>query len=235
MRKVELKDPNQNPWYILMTLHGEQEGDGVNGKLHENNRNLWNAWACQGMPLEKRQAIAAIIRVDLEATVWTDVVAKEVAARFRKEWCRRNGPSDIVPEIPHPSKMAQMDRLHFKHRLLAKQMVFHTSFFQGSHFERGAEFASTYFSQLAHFNWVVFDVAANFEGANFNADLIVLNATFHCSANFLSARMERNANFDGTSFLNPLFSAMQNFNELRLLKKDLFQTGAHSEDAYSRV
>ncbi|WP_106743637.1 hypothetical protein [Yoonia maritima] len=36
------KDPNQNPWYILMTLHGEQMGETIDWELHEKNRTSWN-------------------------------------------------------------------------------------------------------------------------------------------------------------------------------------------------
>jgi hypothetical protein len=29
MTETTLKDRNQNPWYLLMTLHGEQEGGSL--------------------------------------------------------------------------------------------------------------------------------------------------------------------------------------------------------------
>ena len=40
-----LKPANENPWYVLMTLHGEQEGEEIDWELHERNRATWNAWA----------------------------------------------------------------------------------------------------------------------------------------------------------------------------------------------
>jgi len=40
-----LRPANENPWYILMTLYGEQEGEEIDWELHEKNRRAWNAWA----------------------------------------------------------------------------------------------------------------------------------------------------------------------------------------------
>jgi len=39
-----LKPANENPWYVLMTLYGEQEGEEIDWNLHEKNRRAWNAW-----------------------------------------------------------------------------------------------------------------------------------------------------------------------------------------------
>jgi hypothetical protein len=56
--KRVLKPANENPWYVLMTLYGEQDGEEIDGELHEKNRAAWNAWACQGMTEEERQEAA---------------------------------------------------------------------------------------------------------------------------------------------------------------------------------
>ena len=34
----KLTPANQNPWYVLMTLYGEQEGEAVVLQLDEDNR-----------------------------------------------------------------------------------------------------------------------------------------------------------------------------------------------------
>ena len=36
-----LPDANTNPWYVLMTLYGEQEGKRVDNALHAKNRAVW--------------------------------------------------------------------------------------------------------------------------------------------------------------------------------------------------
>ena len=40
----DLKPANENPWYILMTLYGEQDEDDIDD-LHEKNHRAWNAWS----------------------------------------------------------------------------------------------------------------------------------------------------------------------------------------------
>ena len=52
--QVALTPANENPWYVLMTLYGEQTGEEVDWELHERNLAAWNAWACQGMSDEER-------------------------------------------------------------------------------------------------------------------------------------------------------------------------------------
>tara|TARA_R110002167_G_scaffold100794_7_gene262957 strand:+ start:21426 stop:23012 length:1587 start_codon:yes stop_codon:yes gene_type:complete len=37
-----LPDANTNPWYVLMTLYGEQEGEEVDVEVFKENRNVWN-------------------------------------------------------------------------------------------------------------------------------------------------------------------------------------------------
>jgi hypothetical protein len=41
-----LKDASQNPWYVLMTVAGEQVGIGLDfdKELHARNRRYFNGW-----------------------------------------------------------------------------------------------------------------------------------------------------------------------------------------------
>ena len=45
----DLRPANENPWYVLATVYGEQERGGVNVTLHSQNRGIWNRWMCKGM------------------------------------------------------------------------------------------------------------------------------------------------------------------------------------------
>ena len=56
-----LRPANENPWYILMTLYGEQEGEEIDRELHEKNRRAWNAWAGQNLPTEKMWEVARLV------------------------------------------------------------------------------------------------------------------------------------------------------------------------------
>jgi len=67
---MNMKPANENPWYILMTLYGEQEGDEIDRELHKKNRAVWNAWSCQNLTDEERAKLEAD-RVELpEVGAW---------------------------------------------------------------------------------------------------------------------------------------------------------------------
>ncbi len=60
----QLKPANENPWYVLMTLFGEQDGDEIDWDLHEKNMEVWNAWACQDMEAARRRELADKLELD---------------------------------------------------------------------------------------------------------------------------------------------------------------------------
>lgn len=41
---ADLTPANQNPWYVLMTLYGEQEGEGGDVEIFKENRHAWNTF-----------------------------------------------------------------------------------------------------------------------------------------------------------------------------------------------
>ena len=55
----DLKPANENPWYILMTLYGEQEGETIDLLLHDKNRRAWQQWSsCVFEPAEPVSSIS---------------------------------------------------------------------------------------------------------------------------------------------------------------------------------
>ena len=60
-----LRPANENPWYILMTLYGEQKGEEVDRELHEKNRRAWNAWSGHALNAEEREAAAKSSEIDM--------------------------------------------------------------------------------------------------------------------------------------------------------------------------
>ena len=47
----------QNPWYVLATIAGEQSGEGIDFDLVLKNRAYWNAWAGQHLSAEYKAEI----------------------------------------------------------------------------------------------------------------------------------------------------------------------------------
>jgi len=57
-----LTPANQNPWYVLMTLYGEQDGKEIDWVLHEKNRCAWSAWAGKDLETEQRDFLSQALR-----------------------------------------------------------------------------------------------------------------------------------------------------------------------------
>jgi hypothetical protein len=94
-----LTPANQNPWYVLMTLYGEQEGEEVDWDLHEKNRQAWNAWACQGMTEEERRKAAEETgKTFEEMSAWPNI-GEEIVKLYRNEVVKRRGKDRCI--CPH--------------------------------------------------------------------------------------------------------------------------------------
>jgi len=87
---VGLRLANKNPWYILMTLYGEQEGEEIDWALHEENRRAWNAWSGQALSAEEREGAAKSSKIEVtELEAWEDL-SEDIKTRFKAEYQRRN-------------------------------------------------------------------------------------------------------------------------------------------------
>ena len=49
LEKTELTPANDNPWYWLATVYGEQIGQGLDDELAKKNRIAWNRWVAAAM------------------------------------------------------------------------------------------------------------------------------------------------------------------------------------------
>ena len=54
-----LKPAQENPWYVLATVHGEQELNNPPSSYSvAENRRIWNGWACQDLSDDEREKLA---------------------------------------------------------------------------------------------------------------------------------------------------------------------------------
>ena len=89
--ELALTPANANPWYVLMTLYGEQDGAEVDSALHQKNRAAWNAWSCQAMADAARAAAAVTSGVTVAELADWPARQAEVADLHKAEMLRRNG------------------------------------------------------------------------------------------------------------------------------------------------
>ena len=75
----------QNPWYVLATIAGEQRSKGIDFNLARKNRAYWNAWAGQHLSAEDKAEIKIPRGGPLfkDTPEWSEVEA-EVTEAFTK-------------------------------------------------------------------------------------------------------------------------------------------------------
>jgi hypothetical protein len=133
-----LKPANQNPWYVLMTLYGEQDGEEIDWDLHKKNRAAWNAWSCQAMSDEERAKAALTSKVLVqELSAWPEV-KEQVARLHRAVWEQRNGAKVPYPGLPDAGATVNLRGVTFQHRFITDRAVFvGLVFFRDATFSRG--------------------------------------------------------------------------------------------------
>ncbi|WP_353339703.1 pentapeptide repeat-containing protein [Pelagimonas sp. KU-00592-HH] len=87
---TDLKPANENPWYVLMTLYGEQT-DFFDRGLHEANRRAWNAWVGKHLSDVEKNAAAKTCRIE---------VAELCAADEDDRWLKKLWHKAIRERLP---------------------------------------------------------------------------------------------------------------------------------------
>ena len=160
---AERTPANHNPWYILMTLYGEQEEKWVNGILHAKNRAAWNAWACQAMTPDARIEVAKKAGVDLAEVQGWDGKRDEIAKLHEKVWVARNGKDLTYPGLPDVADAVNVREIAFSNTVALGGAIFSgIAYFYSAHFSGKALFYYAQFSGFAKFQKATF-VAGNEE------------------------------------------------------------------------
>jgi len=202
----ELKAANDNPWYCLATLRGEQPTDRFDLELAEKNRLAFQQWFGD-IPEGQRVQLA----VDFE---------------------KRVGGRSLAP----PQRSAQPDFSHtrFDRRLALVSFVFLRSpTFRSSRFHANVDFSeaqfhgptdfrSATFSEKAIFRSAVFTDSVDFSEATFSGGIDCQNAslaspkfgraTFSDSALFRSVTIDGPASFQAAKFFAGTNFGSANFN-----------------------
>lgn len=183
----------QNPWYLLATVAGEQEGNRPpDMHLHARNRRFWNGWMCQGMEETARAALAEDLDLPVEelAPLDADEMLK-VHARLRQAF------PHVTPENAIPQRCPEIN--------LSEVCFLNPSVFEKFYFAKSADFTSTHFAQLSMFIAAHFASNAEFANTHFNLTADFRNVQFDGKANFITAYFAvlaifANAHFVGAAF-----------------------------------
>ncbi|WP_291730729.1 pentapeptide repeat-containing protein, partial [Leisingera sp. F5] len=173
----KLKTANENPWYVLMTLHGEQEGEEIDWELHERNRKAWNSWASNGLQQSQRELLQKR-GVELPARDSWNREWGTLRQRFEKEFSNRNKGAAVDFSI-FESRNIDLKECEFLKRFVSSGFLF---------------------PFVVELNGSRFDRFVNFERAGFSESLTVANSNFAESASFKNSVLLEGGNFNGCIF-----------------------------------
>jgi hypothetical protein len=157
---------NENPWYVLATIHGEQDGDRIDWALHAKNRTTWNRFMAVALDEEARDALKA--RFDPDDLM---PLSEPKRADLERNMARRG------QSLPDPLESASFSGIEVPHRLVLGHFLFPndanfreaafqgTAFFSEAAFQGDADFSEAAFQAYAGFNETAFQGDAYFAGA----------------------------------------------------------------------
>jgi hypothetical protein len=157
--KPALTPANDNPWYCVATIHGEQPSEGFDDDVARKNQQVWSRWVGQALKAEGNER-----------------------AEFERNFANRTGGS---LEIPDPDAIVDFSNTHFI--LPVNFFSFHFPRgvdFSSATFSGEAKFESANFSAKADFTSATFSGMATFTGTQFNAGLDFQSATFSNKVDF---------------------------------------------------
>lgn len=188
-----LEPANENIWYILATIYGEQKFGQLDEELHRKNRRAWNGITCAKLSVEEREKLASHFDIKVEElSPLTEGHERELRQNIK---ARTNGKITEIPVI-EPGMM-DFSHIYFPHRLVARQFYFpDTISFSSSIFHDGLDFTKAWFSKSLQFRY------SHLMGAN----IILNDVTFQKYVNFSKAIIATEINeFTGVEFEDFVF------------------------------
>jgi hypothetical protein len=190
--KPALKPANDNPWYCLATMHGEQAAE-FDEELASKNRLAWNRWISTDLSDEER---ASLVKNGFPEPQLAPMSPEEKSA-FCRAFADRIGRETDSP--PEPTEKCDFTFTHFDRWVS----------FDGFLFRKHTDFGSATFSHIAELS-ATFCGRASFYSVTFS-DAYFGSATFSDSINFNSATFTRDADFTSATFSGDAFFSSAKF------------------------
>jgi uncharacterized protein YjbI with pentapeptide repeats len=185
-RSVRLAD--DNPWYCLATIQGEQPVDHFNHDLARRNHAVWSRWVGGGLREQGKER-----------------------AEFERDFAERIGTRSLP--LPDPDAVVDFSNTHFVRRVNFLSFLFPRAVnFSAATFSGEANFEQTRFHVKADFTSATFSGDAYFDHAQVNTgDADFQSATFSKGVVFDSVVFQ-NANFHSVKFCGPADFSRATFN-----------------------
>ncbi len=205
-----LKPANENPWYLMATLYGEQSTENIDPKLADKNRTVWNQWMMAALEPELREKFPD--NFFTERKLFSLPLEEELAVT--QKFALR-APAGM--DLPYPR-----NPIDFRNVCFSKEVDF-----TGFIFPRDVSFDGAVFGKDVHFNQAVFAADANFGTSMFSGPAEFQRANFSRAGNFQGATFSRNADFEAA-----VFCAGAYFNRAVFLNDIFFQGAVFESETY---
>ena len=172
--KLELKDTSKNPWYVMMTVAGEQSDDDLiyDKELHAQNRRYFNGWMASTLSADAKTTRIANERctaADLEPL--TKAEQSDIGTAFSIR-CTDAAPIDTTnPKI-------NLAGYEVKGKLICIGFLF----------SGYADFQDATFIGYADFSGETFHRPVTFENADFHERVDFTDRQFKAPTNFAECR-----------------------------------------------
>ena len=198
VEETKYKPANDNLWYCLATLYGEQPLEFPwDEKLALENRAVWNRWYARVLSSEQRRNLLIHGFSESELTPFSE----EEQSSICRDFATRTGLAEQLP--PDPKTEIDFARVDFQQFIFFCGFLFPVAVnFSSARFAKGGDFNSSWFSRTAEFYAMTSPGNLGFSSVVFADRVDFGNATFFDSIGFHSARFLGPANFSSAKFLS---------------------------------
>jgi hypothetical protein len=237
--KPKLKPAEDNPWYLLATLHGKP--DRIGERRQAKNRVAWNRYYASQWTDDDRERLKDRVAAE-ELRPFDDQELVDI----RQEFASRAEGRQI--DLPDPAHYVKFSSCCFQDEVSFSQYVFGDvyfsdttfagwAFFNNATFHRGAYFRNATFAKHTEFISATVAGVAYFESATFTENAVFRSATFTGSAYFESATFTEDASFNSAtftedaSFNSATFTGSADFKSATFIGPAEFKNATFTEDA----
>lgn len=205
MSSEDKKPAEENPWYVLMTIAGEQEGESINDKLHKKNRDYWNG-------LFHRLSYIYALRTHSGENNWAEMSKRisEYSARSLSDTEYEEIIEAIKNRCPNSEPLELVQQLRLSQA---------TDFSDTEFSRKEIDFRDIEFTKTVYCDGFIIPVQVNFRSAIFLREASFNNALFIQISDFYHTIFSSYVSFHNTVFLETA-----DFNDTQFPYGDLNET-----------
>lgn len=192
-----LTPARENPWYIMMTLHGEQEGGEIDWALAKKNSALWNMWLGRHLGATSGNSLARQLSIERSKFHWPKTRYEDIEELFRQ---RSSEPLGQF-EISRMDTPICMENLIFEKPFYLDRAILPALRISRSSFDKRSSFGNCTFLGAMDANRTKFHSLADFSRSEFRDRVDFGNSDFLGRADFWSAEFQRKSDFHISTFV----------------------------------